>query len=96
MQMLDAGIDADAHAGARAGAPLAVRPRYIRTTVSLREDLHQRLKRHPQGISAALNDILDQKFRRRRGRHPLRGAWKGLGVTRKDWEEVHRASDHEW
>lgn len=38
--------------------------KFVRTTVSLREDHYQRLKRGDTGISEALNAILEQAFHR--------------------------------
>jgi hypothetical protein len=51
----DADVDADAPPSSRS---------YVRTTVTLREDLYQRLKDAPQGLSAALNAILAKEFQR--------------------------------
>lgn len=37
---------------------------FVRTTVSLREDLYQQLRRSPKGISETLNEILARAFER--------------------------------
>lgn len=39
-------------------------PRYVRTTVSLREDLYQRLKRQELSLSDAINDVLARSLER--------------------------------
>lgn len=49
---------------------------FVRTTVSLREDLYQRLKRRGS-ISDALNEILAREFQRD---HRLFGSLKGIGT----------------
>lgn len=36
----------------------------VRTTVALREDFYQRLRRDPAGLSAAINAILAKEFKR--------------------------------
>ena len=50
---------------------------FVRTTVTLREDYFQRLKRDPRGLSEALNAILAEKFR---SKHDLFGAFPGIGT----------------
>jgi hypothetical protein len=35
---------------------------YVRTTVSIREDMYQQLKRSGRGLSEALNEILVERF----------------------------------
>lgn len=37
---------------------------YVKTTVIIREDFYQRLKRSPKGLSRTLNDILAKAFPR--------------------------------
>lgn len=49
----------------------------MRTTVSLREDHYQRLKRSRKGISEALNEILAERFQMD---HALFGAMPGIGT----------------
>lgn len=39
-------------------------PRYVRTTVSLREDLYQRLKRDDRPLSESINELLARSFER--------------------------------
>jgi predicted CopG family antitoxin len=69
---------------------------FIRTTIALREDLYQKLKRDPRGLSVAVNEVLEEKFRRRTGRHPLRGTWK---VSERERKEIMKDLDemrHSW
>lgn len=74
--------------------------RYIRTTVKVREDLHQKAKRRGVDLSEALNETLSKKFGRPKGKpHPLLGSLKGAGTRkdwRKDWEDIHRDAGHDW
>lgn len=60
---------------------MLMQSQYIRTTIAIREDLYQRLKRDPRGMSVAVNEVLEEKFRRRSGKHPMRGSLK---LTERD------------
>jgi predicted CopG family antitoxin len=56
-----------------ADAGMSATSHFVRTTVTIREDLYQRLKRSDKGISETLNDILAERFERPRsmfGRFP--------------------------
>jgi len=67
---------------------------YVRTTITLREDLYQKLRRSPKGISETVNEVLDEKFGRG-------GKWDAMfgsvpELTRKDIREArdHRDRDY--
>lgn len=50
---------------------------YVRTTVSIREDIYQRLKRSGVPLSKAINEALAKRFKRN---NSLFGKYPGLGT----------------